>query len=173
MQKPNIEIRELTIEDSDKFVKLRQSALRTNPEAFGSTIEEETNGAERFKNSLQKDGYLVLGTFKNGELVGMCGYHGEDHVKSRHKGVIWGMFVEPKYRGLGIGKNLLKAAVEQAFENEETEQIILGVVDGNNEAYSLYENFGFKRFSTEKNAFKKGGKYWDLHVLVKFKNENF
>ncbi|MES2766213.1 MAG: GNAT family N-acetyltransferase [Bacteroidota bacterium] len=174
MQNQEIEIRELTIDDADKLTHLRQIALKTNPEAFGSTIEEEKgDDGERFKKSLETGGYFVLGAFKNSELVGMCGFIQEKRLKTKHKGTIWGMFVQPEARGLGIGRNLLKSGVEKAFKNEEVEQIILYVVDENQAACNLYESFGFKTYGTEMRALKKDGKYWDEHLMVIFKDDSF
>jgi RimJ/RimL family protein N-acetyltransferase len=172
MQNQEIEIRELIIDDADALTRLRQTALKTNPEAFGSTIEEEKgDNGERFKKSLQNGGYFVLGAFKNGELVGTCGFLQESRLKTKHKGTIWGMFVQPDARGFGIGRKLLKSAVETAFKIEGVEQIILYVVDENQAACSLYESFGFKKYGTELRALKKDGQYWNEHLMVIFKDD--
>lgn len=172
MQNQEIEIRELTIDDADALTRLRQTALKTNPEAFGSTIEEERGETgERFKKSLVNGGYFVMGAFKGGELVGTCGFLQEARLKTKHKGTIWGMFVQPEARGFGIGKMLLKSAVEKAFTIEEVEQITLYVVDENKAAYSLYDNFGFKKYGTELRALKKDGQYWNEYLMVIFKED--
>ncbi|HYF02808.1 MAG TPA: GNAT family protein [Patescibacteria group bacterium] len=173
MQNPEIEIRELTADDALQFGALRREALRTNPEAFGSTMEEENSGSEeRFLKSLPNSGYFVMGAFKAGRLVGLCGFLQEVRLKIKHKGTIWGMFVQPDARGYGIGRQLLESSVERAFKIEEIEQILLSVVDENEAACCLYESFGFKKYGTEGRALKKDGKYWDEHLMVIFK-DNF
>ncbi len=71
---------------------------------------------------------------------------------SRHKGVIWGMYVAPDARCLGIGVALLGAIVQSA--TPVVEQLRLSVIEENSEAISLYQKHGFEIYGVEPRALK-------------------
>lgn len=56
------------------------------------------------------------------------------------------LYVFPFYRKTGIGKNLMKAAI-QNFHEQEIQTIQLNVFTGN-PAKALYKSLGFKKIST-------------------------
>jgi GNAT superfamily N-acetyltransferase len=55
------------------------------------------------------------------------GFKREKGKKLRHKAIIWGMYVVPEVRRLGVGKALLKEMIGRAREMEGLEQLILTV----------------------------------------------
>jgi hypothetical protein len=44
---------------------------------------------------------VILGAF-NPKLIGVVGFMRRGRMKCRHKGVIWSMYIAPKFRGLNI-----------------------------------------------------------------------
>lgn len=52
--------------------------------------------------------------------------------------------VEPSLRGLGLGRQLLQAALHWAFAEQGLEQLFLNVDDSNTNARGLYESVGFE-----------------------------
>ena len=87
-----------------------------NPQSFAESAEEHRAtpielAAARLRQA--DDASFVLGAFLSGELVGMAGFFREKHLKARHKGRIWGVYVRVNYRGQGIGRALFSALLEK------------------------------------------------------------
>ncbi len=75
--------------------------------------------------------------------------------------------VDPKYRGKGIGRNLLLELIKFARENKC--EIFLEVAEKNHTARSLYISSGFEEISVRKNYYKlKNGT--QNAVVMKYKN---
>src|SRR5690349_364567 len=114
-----VEIRSLTGADAREFQALRLRSLRESPDAFGSSYDEELNVsldsvAQRLEATHSPTARIVLGAFADGVLVGVAGCAQDAKVKSRHKAVIWGLYVAPEARGAGVGRALLDRAVVEA-----------------------------------------------------------
>lgn len=92
---------------------------------------------------------LVLGAFHSGELAGVVGLSFEQREKVRHKATLFGMYVHPRFRGQGIGRQLVLAALEQARERPGVKVAQLTVTEENGPAVALYESCGFVRFGVE------------------------
>ena len=158
-------IRKLVTADGAAFRKLRLEALRTYPDAFGSTYENEVmRPLSSFVEQLEKN--VILGGFDHGELAGMIGFYRQSGLKDRHKGVIWGMYVKPRLHGGGLASALLDSAIE--LGKVQVEQIQLTVVTTNQRAVRFYEASGFRGYGIEKNALKTGELYFDELLMVRF-----
>jgi len=70
-----------------------------------------------------------------------------------------GLHKNPNKKKVGIG--LLKTAINYAFDELNTDKIILYVFENNIKAINLYKKFGFKESDKQKNIIK-----------MEFKNEN-
>ena len=165
------ELRRLTEADAERFWALRLRALREHPEAFGRSYEEEraTPISEvRTRVPSPPDGF-VLGAWRDDELVGTVGLRRMAPEKQRHKAVLWGVYVAPKARGLGVARRLLAAAVADARELPGLEQIQLTVGSRSPAARRLYASLGFAPFGLEQHAVKLGpGGYIDEEHMVLF-----
>lgn len=67
-----------------------------------------------------------------------------------------------KYRGTGLSKPMVRAAVRFAFENLKLEKITLGVFDFNTIAIRTYEDIGFSEFQFKKAARQFENESWDV-----------
>ena len=163
-----MEIRKLNEEDAQMYQEVRLNALKTDPEAFGSTYEREVEfSLEQVANRIaQAKDRFVLGALHNDELVGIVTFMRENGLKMYHKGNIFGMYVKPEYRGRAIGKALLVELIEQVKQCEGVEQINLAVVTDNRSAKKLYESLGFEVYGTERNGLKFNGNYFDEDLMV-------
>lgn len=168
-----MKIRILNEKDFQQFYAVRLNALKNCPEAFGSSYEEEKNRSfdfhkTRFLDSVsQADDHFMIGAFDNGEvLVGIVGFRREARNKTRHKAGIWGMYVEPAWRRMGVGRSLLSALLEKAGAMEGVEQVNLAVVSSNASAKKLYQSLGFLTYGVEKNALKVDEKYYDEDLMA-------
>lgn len=163
-----METRKLNETDAKKYQEIRLNALKTDPEAFGSTYEREVEFTlEQVASRIAptKDRF-VLGALHNGKLVGTVTFMRESGLKTCHKGNVFGMYVKPDFRGKAIGKALLSELIEQAKLCEGLEQINLAVVTGNRSAEKLYNSLGFEVYGTERHALKFNGHYFDEHLMV-------
>jgi ribosomal protein S18 acetylase RimI-like enzyme len=173
-----VEIREFSPRDVDAFQAIRLQALQTNPEAFGETVAEfEQIPLEVLRVRTERNYHaadtLVLGAFEGERAVGMMGWTRFDHSKRRHKSILWGVYVDPAWRGRGVGHNLLTHVISHASVLPGLEQIQLSVVSGNAAAIALYNSAGFVRYGYEKQSFKTAnGQYEDQLLMVKFMEQS-
>jgi RimJ/RimL family protein N-acetyltransferase len=156
-------IRILGPEDAQAFQVLRLFALQESPSAFGSSHEEE-----RDRTIQQVSAHLsgsperrFFGYFENDELVAVVGVGREQGLKERHNAFVRSMFVAPVVRGRGIGKQLIQAALAQAFEWSGVEQVSLTVTATNQAAIHLYCSCGFVELGCMPRALKIEAEYYD------------
>ena len=83
----------------------------------------------------------------------------------KHEGV-FGISVLKDYRGKGLGKLLMKLALDEAIKNLPNLRIItLGVFSTNDLAKEMYKNFGFIEFGRLPEGIFHRGKYID-HIYM-------
>ncbi len=161
--------RRLTATDANAYRTLRLEGLQNNPEAFGSSFEEEKDSSiELIASRLESQSSYTIGVFDQEELVGVATLVQESMLKLKHKAGIFAVYVSPGKRGLGIGKHLMVEAINKAKELGEVEQLNLTVVSTNTSAKRLYSSLGFEVFGTEKKALKIGQQYFDEDYMVLF-----
>ncbi|WP_207540385.1 GNAT family N-acetyltransferase [Sabulicella rubraurantiaca] len=159
------EIRGILPQDVSRYRKLRLDGLRAHPEAFGASWEEEAaQPLAWFAESLERN--IIFGgvSAETSELIGIVGFHVPDSAKQRHKGVLWGMYVEPRARGTGLGAALVTRVLQQALGT--VEQVRLTVVVTNKVAIRLYERAGFEKYGLERRALKIGEEYHDEVLMA-------
>jgi RimJ/RimL family protein N-acetyltransferase len=159
-----MEIRRLTERDADALYRLRLHALEMEPSSFRESLEElrqTTVEAYATRLGAGAEDNFVLGAFDGSGLIGMVGFYRELPIKCRHKGVIWGMFVDQPHRRSGIGRALLSGALERAGKLTGLKQIRLTVATTQQAARALYANCGFQSFGTEPKALLVDGEFID------------
>ena len=165
-----MQIRRLTPADASVFQELRLAGLREEPSAFGSSYEEEKD----FSAPVIEDRLAVrgdqgpFGAFERDTLVGLVALGRERMNKLSHKGLIWGMYVKPEYRGKGVARALLAEALSLARSVPELKQVNLCVNARNTGAIRLYESFGFKAFGREPSALLVNGElHEEIHMYLR------
>ncbi|MBA2733394.1 MAG: GNAT family N-acetyltransferase [Acidobacteria bacterium] len=162
-------IRTLEPSDAELFYSFRLRGLMENPEAFGSTFAEESVMPAEVRRSRFHctDENFVLGAFgEEVQLIGVAGFYRETHLKLRHKGFVWGMYVAPESRGAGVGRALLSSLIEHGKSLPGLEQIGLDVVTVNEAARNLYLSQNFQIYALEREAMKQDGGYYDVEHMV-------
>lgn len=163
-----MDLRILQSGDIAAFKALRLAALRECPTAFSSSYEEECDipleqAAERLVPNPDR---AIFGAFDGEDLVGTLGLYREDKRKLKHKGVIWGVYVAPAFRGRGVGRMLLERALAHATSMPDLLQLSLGVNTANAAAIALYRSAGFERFGLERGFMRVDGVLHDeLHMV--------
>ena len=164
-------IRLLNENDIDAFRSVRLRGLEESPEAFAETPEEfrarpNEQLAELLQSKELHDGRFVLGAFLGEELCGVVGSNRHNGAKVQHIVTLWGMYVVPEQRGIGIAKALLSEFIEEIRRTQGVQQIRLCVESNNSAAEKLYETFGFRRFGTEPSAIKLSDRCYDEHHMI-------
>jgi GNAT superfamily N-acetyltransferase len=167
-----MQLRALTGEDATVFHAFRLAALSESPAAFGSTYAEEagmslTAVAEGLAPDPTGVPRAVLGAFApGGALVGIVGVYRERGVKRQHGATLWGMYVTPAHRGLGLGRRLLDAALETARGWPGVARVSLTVVTASAPARTLYLRAGFRSVGVDADALRAHGVSYALEWMV-------
>jgi len=155
--------RQLGPTDYTEYRRTRLACLHLFPGYFGSTCEEEFKaGSLKLDKAIKASdkSNFAMGAFTSGaDLIGICGFVTDMRLKTRHRGEIVHVFVDPRFEGNGIGRKLLQLTINKAFQNTEIEQIILGVVFTNEKAVTLYKQLGFVEYGRLENYFKMGSQH--------------
>lgn len=156
-----VSVRRLGPGDAASYALLRSRALTEHPEAFRSSVEEETLARDLVARRLASDPRtphdIVIGAFDEKVLVGVVGMSVDPRVKTRHRGHVFGMHVAAERAGQGLGRALLAALVTHARSCAGVDSLVLTVTDGNAHAQRLYERAGFTTFGVEPGAIRVGG----------------
>ena len=163
-----MEIRCLTEADARVLWDLRTTALRTEPDAFGESLEEHLQiPVETIATRLRPRGNdnFVLGAISDSALVGMVGFYRDLHLKRCHRGWIWGMYVAPDWRRQGIGRLLVEELIRRAGQLSGLHRVLLSVSTTQSAASRLYASVGFSVFGTEPQALQVEGRFIDEHHM--------
>ena len=153
-----LQVRRLRGDDAAAFKAVRLNGLRLHPDAFGSSFEEEVDRPlDLIAQALEAN--FVAGCERDGALLGIAGLRQGASVKTRHRGLLWGVFVDPAARGLGVGERLIGAIVEQA--RGQVEDLTLTVSAHNATAIGLYKRFGFAEYGLDRRSLKLADGYVD------------
>lgn len=110
----------------------REYGIDVDPEPV---IEQDMKGLHKY---MPPEGLLLLAELEE-HIVGCIGLHRLD----QETGEIKRMYVQPPYRGKGIGRSLLEVAIERVRQIGYS-RIRLDTARFLKEAHSLYRSAGFK-----------------------------
>lgn len=158
-------VRRLSALDAVSYRNLRLNGLHAHPEAFGASCEEEAaHPLAWFADRLERNIIFAGGPADTSDLNGVVGFYVPDGAKQRHKGVLWGMFVQAEARGTGLGSSLVARVLEHAMQT--VEEVRLTVVASNTAAIRLYERAGFEQYGLERQALKINDNYHDEVLMA-------
>lgn len=174
---PSVHIRQLGPDDAHAYRALRLRMLKTHPDAFTSSYEEDVQRPLSWVRArlspASGDGQrFVLGAFgEDMALAGSVGLSAESRKKQSHRGHLFGMFVAPESMGRGIGRALLSECVARARGMHGLEQIHLTFTATNLRVGRMYEAAGFRRIGIEERAIRIDGVYFPKAHMVLYLRE--
>ncbi|HEX7460582.1 MAG TPA: GNAT family N-acetyltransferase [Dermatophilaceae bacterium] len=130
----------LVADDWMVYRTIRLAMLQESPSVFGSTHAEAASFDEQLWRQRLTDNAVILawvGTSAAGSVM-----YSEFGMTDPGDCVLYGMWVDPGFRGAGIGRALVDAVIDQARAAGKR-RVILHVVAGNDQAGRLYERAGF------------------------------
>lgn len=139
-------INELSTEDTFLSVLGRKYSFEEEKEFLRMTIENMKKGLTRH--------YAVL---VNGAYAGNCEIERPKEYRQQHVGVL-GISLRKKYRGEGIGKELIHMLIEEG-KDMGLRLLKLTCFENNPKALCLYEKFRFKRIGVIPGSIAYKGSY--------------
>lgn len=124
-----------TTPDDAGFLALRSESLAQHFNMLRRLAENWQSGENRFNAPGEK----LLGAFRGGELVGVCGLNVDAYSQQPRAGRIRHLYIGERYRRQGIGQQLLVAAIAHSgtwFDFLNTH--------APSSAWPFYESLGFR-----------------------------
>ena len=157
--------------DIERYRELRRRMLEDSPWAFEASPDDD-HALTQLADSLgvQHNAIFAIAgeqladtklTSRGNELIAAAGISRASGTKYAHRARLWGIFVEPAYRGHGLGKAVMSAAIELARTWPGVDFIDLGVSENSPEARRLYERLGFQQWGREPEATDYDGQRFD------------
>jgi RimJ/RimL family protein N-acetyltransferase len=159
-----IKVGRLEAHDVVSYRELRLEGLKSHPEAFSSSWEDEAGKPASWWTERLETSVVLGGWIDDSPLLGVAGLRVNTATKLRHRGVLVGMYVRPHARGTGLAALLVQRVIEQA--RSLIEELSLTVVASNTAAYRLYSAAGFERYGLERHALKVGHEYYDEVLMA-------
>jgi RimJ/RimL family protein N-acetyltransferase len=159
-----LKVRRLETDDVASYRELRLEGLKSHPEAFGASWEDEAGKPHSWWAERLEANTVLGGWIDSSPLLGVAGFHVQGATKHRHKGILWGMYVRPQARGSGLAASLVQRVIEHA--ESLVEQICLTVVASNAAAHRLYSAAGFEQYGLERRGLKVGDVYYDEVLMA-------
>lgn len=166
----------LSSADTEAFRAIRRESLENTPRSFAESLAEHDalspqEFAKRLASSLSKENFII-GAFRSSNnpdsaplLAGVAGFVRNPRPKLRHKGLIWGVYLRPAFRGTGVAREILAEVIRRARTLDGLEQVNLNVATGT-AARRLYESLGFEVYGHERNSLRVDGEFVDEDLMV-------
>lgn len=155
----NIQIRLLSPADAPQLFTLRHQALLDSPNSFSASPEDDrvTSVAAAHEQLSRGPDSVVIGAFAP-ELIGMLGLNRLAPLKTAHTVYVWGVFVAPQWRGHGLARQLLEAAIAHVHALPGVTSLQLSVNETTPGAQRVYESVGFRAWGVEPDALHVNGR---------------
>jgi len=162
-----MQVIQITQDRWQEYRELRLKALMDNPLAFDSSPKEEGQlSDEEWKEKLHEPNDFKVFVEDNGRLVAKMEVEWNMREKVRHIAEVYGVYIDPTYRGQGLGKMLMDE-IERLAKDHGIEKLWLDVVVTQEPAKKLYRKLGFREIGRTEKSIKVDGKYYDKLLMEK------
>ena len=157
----------LTVDNWKILKDLWLEALQSDSIAYGSSYEENVVLSDDEWRKKFEAGPKYLARV-DGKPVGLIGVRYEKTKKTEHIAILGGFYVDPEFRGKGIGRKLLERAIEDLRKHPKITKIELRVNVLQTNAIELYKNLGFLEEGVIHHATKIDDTYYDQVQMYLF-----
>ena len=166
-----VTVRVAQVEDAACLRTLRLEALLDAPVAFAADYERTAaeppeRWVQRTNEHAQGKQSVIYVAEAEGALIGMTGLGRGHWQKTEHGGVIWGVYVQPAWRGMHIAEALIEACIAWGRELGMT-VVKLGVVTSNAAAIRCYLRCGFTVYGIDPQAICYNGIMYDELLMAR------
>ncbi len=141
-----------------RFKTIRLKGLLEDPLAFGGNYEDELHFDEaQWRDFIRNMWFALI----DDRIIGMIGLIKDINSSN---GQLISFWVEPSYRGKGIGRALVYQVQEYA-RNNSMEKLFLFVTVTQEISIRLYEKMGFVKKAFYKDHISKAGSSYDQYSL--------
>ncbi len=145
-----------------------------DPGEFDPPIESEVDWVEKHARSDNSVILLAVNEdvgegerdLDDGEMVGLLNCTGGGRRGSRHETSL-GVSIKEGWRGQGIGRRMMEAALEWARASGVVKRVQLEVLGENVRAQKLYEELGFEVEGVRRQSWWKFGRWMDSVIMGK------
>ena len=146
-----------------EYQEIRLKSLKTDPTAFAISYQQFLEqGEEKIRKNLSDPNRKNYIAKIGDKIVALAEYSLETPENVKHLAKIHAVFVDPDFRGKGIGYSLLKRMIDDLHNNPVTVRVVLSVNNENETAKNLYKKLGFVQFGVGEKEMKISGRYYDL-----------
>jgi len=168
--KGDIVIRIATPQDAALLLELRLEALSMHPEAFTADVamtaaEGADVWAERIADYSRNESTVICIAEYVGQLIGMAAIGRGHWPKTRHSGVLWGVYVNPDWRGWHIAEAIINECITWARKHGVL-VVKLGVITTNISAIRCYTRCGFTVYGADPKSNYYDDVYYDELLMV-------
>jgi GNAT superfamily N-acetyltransferase len=164
-----VTVRPVCADEVAALYRLRRRSLAEDPDAFDQTVADaDAKGVQPLADLLGQAGEdreLVLFGEVDGAAVGLVFVSRSRRPRSRHRARLWGMWVAPQARGVGVGAALLAEALRWC-RDVGVEMVDLWVVTDHHRAIRVYERAGFRICGTAHDGMRWQGVPQDEHQMI-------
>lgn len=133
---------------------------------YRETTKSESNKIRKY---LKAPGKIIIVALAKKEVVGFASFKNWDTKKTMHTGFL-SIYQKKEYRGIGLGKELMRTLISWGRMNRIIRKMSLAVFSCNKNAIALYKKVGFKLEGLCPKDIKINSKYYDSVLMYKFVN---
>lgn len=164
-------IRQAGLDDAAQLRDLRLQALQDTPQAFGADFKTASERTvewweEEIRSGMENEERVIFLAQAGENLVGMTGIYRRNAPKSLHSGMIWGVFVQPSWRGLHLADAMIESCLGWGMARG-VRIARIGVITTNTAAIRCYMRCGFEVYGVEPMAIYWGGRYYDELLMAR------
>ena len=159
-------IREITIEDAEKFIELIQEVESSSKFMLMEAGERQTTVEQQRKQLVhieKQENATILVAEEDNRLVGYLMAIGGTVERKKHAAYLVIGLIET-HRGKGIGTKLFQTLSEWAAE-KNISRLELTVVTENDAGVSLYKKCGFEVEGTKRHSLVIDGTFYDEYYM--------
>ncbi len=159
-----ITIRSVTVDDVAALREIRLEALRSHPTAFTADYKAaEERSTEEWQERIQES--PIYFACDKDAVVGMSGFFRSRTEATKHHGWIWGVYVQPAYRGYGIAGAMIERSLRWARE-QDLKIAYIAAAATNTAAVRCYARCGFSVYGLQPKAIYHDGRYYDELLMA-------